>query len=158
MQKRLLTVTMCILVLSLANLAQAKSSKKMAAGAMPDKALMDKIWAGWSTLDPASVAQYYAEGPHTFYDIAPVKYNSWDEYSSGVKQVLAGFKSGSCKVNDDAQIHPAGDFVWGTATVATDLVEKSGKHDMATMRWTVIWQNMDGKWLIVHEHVSEPIQ
>lgn len=158
MQKRLLTVMMCVLAISFASLAQAKSSKKMAAGPMPDKALMDKIWAGWSTLDPASVAQYYAEGPHTFFDIAPVKYDSWDEYKTGVTKVLANYKSGTCKVNDDAQIHAAGDYVWGTATIATDLVEKSGKHDMATMRWTVIWGKQDGKWLIVHEHVSEPIE
>jgi len=158
MQKRVLTVLMCVLTLSLASFAQAKSSKRMAAGPMPDKALMDKIWAGWATLDPANTEQYYAPGPHTFFDIAPVKYNGWEEYRAGVTKVLAGYKSGTCKVNDDAQIHAAGDYVWGTATIATDLVEKSGKHDMATMRWTVIWGKEDGKWLIVHEHVSEPME
>jgi ketosteroid isomerase-like protein len=71
--------------------------------------------------------------------------------------MLSGFKSAKCTVNDDAQLHAVGDAVWTTATVATDLVEKSGKHDMATMRWTAIFQKEDGKWLIVHEHVSEPI-
>ena len=158
MQKRLLPVLLCLLVLTLGSVAQSKTSKKTAAGPLPDKALMQKIWDGWSTLDPANTAQYYAPGPHAFFDIAPVKYNSWDEYRAGVTKVLGGFKSGTCTVNDDAQVHSAGDYVWGTATVATDLVEKSGKHDMATMRWTVIWQKIDGKWLIVHEHVSEPIQ
>ena len=29
---------------------------------------------------------------------------------------------------------------------------------MGNFRWTVIFENHDGKWLIVHEHVSEPIQ
>ena len=156
MQKRIL-ITLSILALSLTSFAAPKSSSKMSGGT-PDKALMDKIWAGWATLDPANVEQYYAQGPHTFFDIAPVKYESWDEYKAGVAKVLAGYKSGTCVVNDDAQIHPAGDFVWGTATVKTDLVQASGKHDMATMRWTVIWGKQGGKWLIVHEHVSEPIQ
>jgi hypothetical protein len=29
---------------------------------------------------------------------------------------------------------------------------------MGTFRWTVIFESEDGKWLIVHEHVSAPIQ
>jgi hypothetical protein len=29
---------------------------------------------------------------------------------------------------------------------------------MGNFRWTVIWENEDGKWLIVHEHVSAPVQ
>jgi ketosteroid isomerase-like protein len=37
------------------------------------------------------------------------------------------------------------------------MVEKSGKHDMSTMRWTAVFDKTGGQWLIVHEHVSEPI-
>jgi len=155
MLKRILLV-LCLFALSLASFAAPKSSSK-GPGSVPDKALMQKIWDGWATLNPDNVAQYYASGPHTYFDIAPVKYNSWDEYSTGVKQVLAGYTSATCKVNDDAQVHSAGDYAWGSATIATDLV-KGTKHDMATMRWTVIWGKQDGKWVIVHEHVSEPIQ
>ena len=125
---------------------------------MPDKALMQKIWDGWSTLNPDNTAQFYAKGPHTFFDIAPLKYNSWDEYQDGVRKVLAGYKSGICTVNDDAQVHSAGDVAWGSATVKYELVETSGKRDLGNFRWTVIWGKQDGKWLIVHEHVSEPVQ
>ena len=159
MLKRLLTVSLCLLVLTLPASAQTKkTSMKAPAGPAPDKALMQKIWDGWSTLDPANVAKYYATGPHVFFDIAPVKYNSWDEYEKGIKVVLAGYKSGKCAVNDDAEIHPHGDLVWGTATIKEEMTTKSGKVEMGNFRWTVIWGNVDGKWLIVHEHVSEPIQ
>jgi ketosteroid isomerase-like protein len=122
------------------------------------QSLLQKIWDGWSTLDPANVAKYYATGPHTFFDIAPLKYGSWDEYEKGVKGVLAGYKSATCSVNDDAEIHPHGDLVWGTATIKEEMITKAGKVEMGAFRWTVIWENEDGKWLIVHEHVSEPIQ
>lgn len=74
---------------------------------------MQKIWDGWATLDPANVAQFYAKGPHVFFDIAPLKYNSWDEYQQGVKNVLAPYKSATVTVNDDAQIHPAVQMVLG---------------------------------------------
>ncbi len=147
----------CLFALALPTLAQKETFHKKSEMGAVDKAYLQKIWDGWATLNPDNTAQFYAKGPHVFFDIAPVKYDSWDEYQDGVKKVLAGFQSGTCRVNDDAQIHHAGKDVWITATVATDLVEKSGKHDMATMRWTAVFEKIDGKWLIVHEHVSEPL-
>src|SRR6266496_3306779 len=98
MLKRFLTISLCLLALTLSGAAQTKKSpvKKASAGAAPDKALMQKIWDGWSTLDPANVAKYYAPGPHTYFDIAPLKYGSWDEYEKGVKIVLSGYQSGKC--------------------------------------------------------------
>jgi ketosteroid isomerase-like protein len=156
MIKRFLTLSLCILALTLATLAQ-KSSKMMSDAGTPDKALMQKIWDGWATLDPANVTQFYAKGDHTFFDITPLKYNSWDEYQKTVTGVLAGYKAATFTVNDDAQIHNTGQIVWGTATIKEDMTEKTGKRDMGAFRWTVIWQKEDGKWLIVHEHVSAPL-
>jgi len=144
MLKRLFLIGLTLLSIS------AAAQKKSMSGT-PDKALMQKIWSGWATLDPANVSQYYATGPHVFFDIAPLKYGSWDEYQANVK-------TATCTVNDDAQIHPAGDYVWGTATVNYDMVHNSDKHDMGAFRWTVVWHKEGGKWLIVHEHVSEPVQ
>ena len=91
MLKRLLTVSLCLLALTLSGAAQTHKStmKRTVAPTAPDKAYMQKIWDGWATLDPDNVAKYYATGPHTFFDIAPLKYNSWDEYEKGV-QGLAG--------------------------------------------------------------------
>ncbi|HEY6372084.1 MAG TPA: nuclear transport factor 2 family protein [Candidatus Sulfotelmatobacter sp.] len=158
--KRFLTVSLCLLAVTLSGFAQTKKStmKKVAAGPVPDKALLQKVWDGWSTLDPANVAKYYATGPHTFFDIAPLKYNSWEEYENGVKGVLAGYKSAKFTVNDDAAIHPQGDLVWATASVKEEMTTKAGKVEMGTFRWTVFFENADGKWLIVHEHVSAPLQ
>jgi ketosteroid isomerase-like protein len=157
MLKRLFTVSLCLLALTLSGSAQTKKSPTKKSSA-PDKAYLQKIWDGWSTLDPANVAQYYATGPHVFFDIAPLKYNSWDEYEKGVKGVLAGYKAAKCTVNDDAILHANGDLVWATATIAEQMTTKTGKVEMGNFRWTVIFENEDGKWLIVHEHVSEPLQ
>jgi ketosteroid isomerase-like protein len=125
---------------------------------MPDKAYLQKIWDGWATLDPAKEDQFHATGPHVFYDESPLKYDSWAEFKSGVTKILDTIKSGTFTVNDDAQLHPAGNYVWGTATVKEDLVMKNGKRDMSTLRWTVVFEKIDGKWLIVHEHISAPAE
>jgi len=44
------------------------------------------------------------------------------------------------------------------ATLKEDAVTASGKHELATWRWTVIFEKQAGKWMIVHEHVSAPLQ
>jgi len=123
----------------------------------PSKALMDAIWAAWSTDNPANVAKYYARGPHVFFDIAPLKYNSWAEYQKGVTEVIGGFQSLKGTVNDDAQIHRHGNLVWGTATIHHVDVAKDGKKSEGDFRWTVIWEKTGPEWLIVHEHVSAPL-
>jgi ketosteroid isomerase-like protein len=155
--KRLSAVLLCFLVLTLSGLAKS-APKKSATPAAPDKAYLQKIWDGWSTLDPANVAKFYAGGPHVFFDIAPLKYGSWDEYEKGVKGVLSGYRNARFTVNEDAVFHPHGDLVWATATVSNQLTTKAGKIEMSTFRWTMIFENQDGKWLIVHEHVSAPLQ
>jgi ketosteroid isomerase-like protein len=161
MTKRLSTALLFLIALSLCMSAQTKKSamKKSAGATAPDKAYLQKIWDGWATLDPANTAKFYAtSGAHTFFDIAPLKYNSWDEYQSGVKGVLAGYKSAKFTVNDDADIHPHGDLVWATSTIKEEMTNKTGKVEMGNFRWTVVFENEDGKWLIVHEHVSAPLQ
>jgi ketosteroid isomerase-like protein len=159
MLKRLLTVSLCLLTLILAGAAQTKkSATKKSAGPAPDQAYLQKIWDGWGTLDPDNVAKYYASGPHTFFDIAPLKYGSWDEYQKGAKGVLAGYKSARFTVNDDAAVHSHADVVWITATVAEQMTTTAGKVEMGNFRWTALFENEDGKWLIVHEHVSAPLQ
>jgi hypothetical protein len=35
---------------------------------------------------------------------------------------------------------------------------KSGKREMSNFRWTFVFGKQDGKWVIVHEHVSSPMQ
>jgi ketosteroid isomerase-like protein len=159
MLKRFVTVSLCLLMIALSVSGQAKkpAAKKVSAGPVPDKAYLQKIWDGWATLDPANTAKFYATGPNTFFDIAPLKYSSWDEYEKGVKGVLAGYKSAKFTVNNDADVHSHGDLVWATATVKDEMTNKAGKVEMGNFRWTVVFENVDGKWLIVHEHVSAPL-
>jgi len=158
MYKRLLTVLVCVLALSLSSFAAAKSKKKTAAPGAPDKAYLEKLMAGWSSGNPANMAQYYDQGEYTFFDIAPLRYSNWSEYQKGVTELLKGYKSLKLTVNDDAQIHTDGNLTWAAATVKEDAVTTAGKHELATLRWTVIFEKQAGKWMIVHEHTSEPLQ
>ena len=159
MLNRTCALLLCLLTLTLTMVGQSsKPATHKSSSPAPDKAYLQKIYDGWSTLDPANVAKYYATGPHTFFDIAPLKYGSWEEYEKGVHTVLSGYKSAHCTVNDDAAFHRSADLVWATATIAFEMTTKAGKVEMGNFRWTGVFENQDGKWLIVHEHVSEPLQ
>jgi ketosteroid isomerase-like protein len=158
MLKRIAAISLCLVCLTPTSPAQKSPMTKKGVGPVPDKAFLQKIWDGWSTLDPANVAQYYATGPHTFFDIAPLKYESWDEYSKGAQGLTSRYESAKFTINDDAALHPHGDLFWVTATIAEQMTSTDGKIEMGNFRWTAILENIEGKWLIVHEHVSEPIQ
>src|SRR5260370_3306590 len=135
-----------------------KPAPKKSTPPAPDKAYLRKIWDAWSTLDPANAAKFYASGPHVFFDIAPLKYGSWEEYEKGVKGVLAGYKSAKFTVNDDAATHPHGDLVWATATVHEEMTSKAGKVETGNFRWTVVFANEHINRLIVPQNDSAPMQ
>ncbi len=63
--KRLLAVSLCLSLSHFASFAKSPkpTAKKSSAGPAPDKAYLQKIWDGWSTLDPDNVAKFYASGP-----------------------------------------------------------------------------------------------
>jgi ketosteroid isomerase-like protein len=157
MRKRLLTILVCVLALSLSAFAAGKK-KKAPAPTAPDKKYLQKLLDGWSSLNAADMAQYYDQGEYLFFDIAPLKYNNWAEYQKGVGELLKNYKSVKLTVNDDAQIHTDGNLTWAAATVKEDAVTTAGKHELATWRWTVIFEKQAGKWMIVHEHTSAPLQ
>jgi ketosteroid isomerase-like protein len=148
-----LILLFCVTTLSSVSFAETKK----AASAGPDKAYLQKILDGWSALDPAAMKQFYVQGDHLFFDIAPVKYSNWTEYQTGVTELLKAYKSFKMTLNDDAQIHHEGNLTWAVATIKEDAVTATGKHELGTFRWTVLFQKQpDGNWLIVHEHTSVP--
>lgn len=126
-------------------------------GRMPDRALMQRVLDAWATLNPANVAPFYAKGENIFFDV-DAKYERSEEYQQGAAKLLADYKAATSAVNDDAKIYADGQYAWGTATVSFDMTRHSGKHDTGNMRWTVVWQQQEDKWLIVHEHGSMPLK
>ena len=151
-------IALAVVVVCLAVSGFGQKSAKASAGGAVDRAYLQKIWDGWAGLDASKQKEFYAQGPHVFFDIAPLKYGSWDEYEAGVTKELGDYKAATFRVNDDLQIHKAGDAYWVTSTIASDMTKKSGKREMGKFRWTAVFEKKDGKWLIVHEHVSAPME
>ena len=93
MPKRILTLLVCIIALSLSGFAAPKKSAKkaMSNGLAPDKAHLQKIWDGWSTFNTASRA-ILCRGPHDFRYRTP-KYSLGGGYEKGNRDPK-NYKSG----------------------------------------------------------------
>jgi ketosteroid isomerase-like protein len=143
-----------LVILSAAALGQSSLPRN---ADVPSPALMSKILEAWDSGGPAQAAPFYdKKPPDVFFDVRPLQYRGWDAYKSGAEQDLSGFEYLKFHLNSDAQVHRAGNIAWGTATCSGEGKLKSGNKLGLEGRWTVIWAKQDGKWLIVHEHLSVP--
>jgi ketosteroid isomerase-like protein len=148
--RRIAPVVVCLLVA--APLATAQEQ------ALPDKDLHAKVLAAWSTLDPENPARFYDKAtPFPFYDVAPLKYDTFAAYMAGFKEMAATLTSLTLAMNPDLVVRPAGEgWAVSTATVKATMVHKPGGEMAIDCRWTVIWQKQAAGWVIVHDHFSAP--
>ena len=157
-------VSLALLLFSLTVAATAQSAPaappkaaapKADSVAAVDRAYLQSIWDGWAAADLDKQSHFYAAGPnHLFFDVAPLKYNSWEEYKAGVAPSLKDSPKVTYKLNDDLQIHPAGPYTWVAGTLDMSGTTAQGEAQKLTLRWTAVLEQQDGHWVIAHEHVS----
>jgi ketosteroid isomerase-like protein len=125
-----------------------------------NKKLVASYYEAWNTLNTDNPARFYAkDASMVFFDVAPLKYKGWAEYKRGVqKSIFDQTLAGKLTPNDDLKITRRGDVAWMTLTFHLSLAMKNGAAMELDCRHTAIWEKRRGKRLIVHEHVSTPIQ
>jgi ketosteroid isomerase-like protein len=157
MNKSVLSAVVALLILGA---IPALPAPKPAGGDAEFKELIREYYEAWSTANPDKPAPMYAKDADlVFYDVAPLKYTGWDEYKVGVqKNLFDAMASGSLTPKDDLKITRRGNIAWTSVTAHFSAKMKDGKAMEADIRHTAIWEKRGGKWLIVHEHVSAPLQ
>jgi len=124
------------------------------------KDLITKYYTAWNTMNSANAAQFYAQDPDlVYYDIAPLQYHGFKEYQDGAQKNFFDTAT-TCKLtpNNDLKVTRHGDIAWTTLTFHLSAVFKQGGALELDARQTSIWEKRDGKWLIVHEHISTPLK
>lgn len=163
---RILSIMLAVLIGLLAGPAASAQMKRTASKPAPEaafnsefKKMIDEYYTAWSTLNPDNAAKYYAKDADIdFFDVAPLKYNSWSEYRAGViKAFTEPMQSGKLTPNDDVKIKRRGNIVWTTLTFHLSAKPKAGGALELECRHTAIWEKRGSKWLIVHEHISAPL-
>lgn len=152
-----------ILSLTLLILGSATVSAQSKKSSGPDaefKDLIRQYYEAWSAANTDKPAPLYAKDAGlVFYDLTPLKYTGWEEYKQGVqKYFFDQMVSGTLTPKDDLQATRKGNFAWTSVTGHLSAKMKDGKSMEVETRHTAIWEKRGGKWLIVHEHFSAPMQ
>ena len=147
-----------LLGLLLAWPASVPPQKKPATAVGPDKQYLQKVLDAWCTMDMHKVAPYYSQAPeNVYFDIAPMEYHGWAEWSKGFSNLFSDYKSFKISLKGEPSIHTHGNLAWSTELWHVDAVHKDGKPETIDGRNTTVWQKQGDKWLIVHEHDSVPL-
>jgi ketosteroid isomerase-like protein len=123
------------------------------------RALESRFAAAFNAKDLDAIMKFYVPGNDLFvFDVGvPRQHVGWEDYKKDWQDLLAMF-SGPIKFEiSDLSVASDGKIayghsiqhVWGKATDGSTI-------DM-TVRVTDVYRKIDGKWLIVQEHVSVPI-
>ena len=108
----------------------------------------------WSEIEKLyaqeDLLHYDAVTPHSFANVSEMK-TAFAHMSENLKM-----ESLELKVRDDLRVFRRGDLVW--TTVLQDIVAtlKDRTELKFVQRQTGIWEQRDGEWVMIHEHLSVP--
>jgi ketosteroid isomerase-like protein len=118
-----------------------------------------RYYEAWNTMKSENADPFYAKDTDiVFFDAAPMQYKSWKEYKEGAQKLFFDTTK-TCKLipHDDLRTFRHDDVAWFTLTFHLSAEMKSGPPTELELRQTSILEKREGKWVIVHEHISAPL-
>jgi ketosteroid isomerase-like protein len=139
---------------ALAFRAEAKTDNKAEISALEDH-LMSSIRA--KDLDGV-MSVYVADDSLFVFDVIPPRqYVGANAYREDWKGVLASFKGPITAQITDLSITSNNNLAFGHSVQRFSGSDHNGKNIDWTLRVTDCYRKIKGKWLIVHEHYSVPV-
>ena len=151
------------IALGIAILASANALAADPSAANADKAaiqaLEDTFNEGFNSKDVDKVMSVYAPGKELFvFDVVPPReYKGWEAYKKDFEGLFAAFPGPMKNAITEQTIHVAGPVAYGHNIQTGEFTGKDGKTVKVVVRTTDIYRKMNGKWLIVEEHNSVPV-
>ena len=116
-----------------------------------------KVFANWTAMNPDANDDLYRGHDHmVLFDIEPMQDIGWNQQKRRLRPVFAGFERFHITPNDDLEVHCLGNSAWTTCTWMADIVLKTGEATHLEGRATLVLEKHDGRWLVVHDHLSVP--
>jgi len=149
----------CLLLVSSSALAQGKAPK---ASAKTDEAKIKTLYEDYLKAFNAKdvngvMACYSPKDLYVFDAIPPRAYPSWDAYKKDWEGLFAAFPGAVHYSMSEVSITVVGPLAYAHNIQTGYFTDKNGSHLDAVVRVTDVLRKIDGKWLIVHEHVSVPV-
>lgn len=111
-----------------------------------------------TTVDPARLAAFYAPGatPILYESIAPGIYRGNAAIVQAYAAQMVGLKALEAEITD-LTVDASGDLGTAFAVLRVTASTADGQRRSATFRETDIFKRISGRWLIVHQHTSYPV-
>jgi ketosteroid isomerase-like protein len=123
------------------------------------QALEDTFNDGFNTKDVDKIMSVYAPGKELFvFDVVPPReYRGWDAYKKDFEELFSAFPGPMKNTISEQTIHVAGSLAYGHNIQTGEFIGRDGKKVTIVARTTDIYRKINGKWLIVEEHNSVPV-
>jgi ketosteroid isomerase-like protein len=152
-----------VTALCAAILASASAVAADSLAANPDKAAIQSLEAtfneGLNSRDVDKIMSVYARGKQLFvFDVVPPReYSSWEAYKKDWEELLAALPGPVKNTISEQTIHVVGSLAYGHNIQTGEFTRKDGTKMAIVARTTDVYRKMNGKWLIVEEHNSVPV-
>jgi len=123
------------------------------------QALEDTYNEGFNSKDVDKVMSVYAPGKQLFvFDVLPPReYRGWEAYKKDFEGLFAAFPGPMKNTISEQTIHVVGSLAYGHDIQTGEFTGKDGTKLKIVDRTTDIYRKKNGKWLIVEEHNSVPV-
>lgn len=140
-------------------LAQEEKSKSSSTG---DKAKIEALYQTYLKAFNAKdvnaiMACYSPKDLYVFDAIPPRAYPSWDAYKKDWEGLFTAFPGPVSYSMSEVSITVVGSLAYAHNIQTGYFTDKNGSRLDAAVRVTDVLRKINGKWLIVHEHVSVPV-
>lgn len=143
-----------------AGLAQEKKSKSSSTG---DKGKIEALYQAYlkafNAKDVNAIMANYAPGDALFvFDVIPPRqYPGWDAYKKDWEDLFAAMTGPIEMQMSDLSITVVGSIAYTHNIQSGYFTGKDGSKLNLAVRVTDVLRKMNGKWLIVQEHISVPV-
>ena len=111
----------------------------------------------FSSENLSGLTAVYAPDVFVFDAVPPRQYVGWDAYKRDWAALFAMFPGGAPTTMTDISLTVLGPVAYGHNIQSTDFITKDGQHRHLVVRVSDVFRKSAGRWRIVQEHVSFPV-
>ena len=125
------------------------------------RAVVDDLERAFETNDPELLAQLFSHSPDNIFfgTDADERFVGYDSFIKAQKQFFVSVEKGSEITFHDVvlDINKSGDAAWTSCLMDWKGTSQEESFAIDGLRMTIVLENQNGKWVIVHMHGSIPV-
>ncbi len=108
----------------------------------------------WGSKDTGDASRFYSNAPDlVFFDLGPT-HLGWEKYQKSIEKSFDTIENLNLTLNDDLRVVVGDGMALTTATGHISYKMKDTTSFESNIRFTGVWQNKRGHWLLIHDHWS----